>query len=73
MVFSRKWIRAAIIRSVKTMAQVATSMIIIGAFNETDWTMLVQTVLLSGFASILTSITGLPEVDGDTNIYIDEE
>ena len=58
-----KWIKAAGIRAVKTMAQVALSMIIIGAFNETAWSLLVQTSLVAGLASVLTSITGIPEVE----------
>lgn len=58
-----KWIKAASVRAVKTMAQVALSMIIIGAFNETAWSLLVQTSLVAGLASVLTSITGIPEVE----------
>lgn len=61
-----KWAKAAGIRAVKTMAQVAGSMLVIGAFNETAWGIMVQTVLVSGLASVLTSIAGLPEVDGET-------
>lgn len=61
-----KWAKAAGIRAVKTMAQVAGSMLVIGAFNETAWGIMVQTVLVSGLASVLTSIAGLPEVDVET-------
>lgn len=61
-----KWAKAASIRAVKTMAQVAGSMLVIGAFNETAWGIMVQTVLVSGLASVLTSIAGLPEVDAAT-------
>lgn len=61
-----KWAKAAGMRAVKTMAQVAGSMLIIGAFNETAWGIMVQTVLVSGLASVLTSIAGLPEVDAET-------
>ena len=57
-----KWIKAAGVRSIKTMAQVAGSMLAIGAFNETAWSLLVQTTLVSGLASLFTSIAGLPEV-----------
>ena len=45
------------------MAQVAGSMLVIGAFNETAWGIMVQTVLVSGLASVLTSIAGIPEVE----------
>ena len=61
-----KWAKAAGVRAVKTMAQVAGTMLVIGAFNETAWGIMVQTVLVSGLASVLTSIAGLPEVDAET-------
>lgn len=59
---TKKWIKAAGIRAVKTMAQVAGSMLVIGAFNETAWSLAIQTTLVAGLASVLTSITGIPEV-----------
>lgn len=58
-----KWAKAAGIRAVKTMAQVAGSMLVIGAFNETAWSLAIQTTLVSGLASILTSVAGIPEVE----------
>lgn len=58
-----KWLKAAGVRAVKTMAQVAGSMLVIGAFNETAWALLVQTSLVAGLASVLTSLAGLPEVE----------
>lgn len=57
-----KWFKAAGIRAVKTMAQVAGSMLVIGAFNETGWSLMVQTTLVAGLASLLTSVAGIPEV-----------
>lgn len=59
---TKKWIKAASIRAVKTMAQVAGSMLVIGAFNETAWSLAIQTTLVAGLASVLTSIAGIPEV-----------
>ena len=58
-----KWLKAAGVRAVKTIAQVAGSMLVIGAFNETAWALLVQTSLVAGLASVLTSLAGLPEVE----------
>lgn len=58
-----KWIKAAGVRAVKTMAQVAGSMLVIGAFNETAWALLVQTSIVAGLASVFTSLAGLPEVE----------
>jgi hypothetical protein len=57
-----KWCKASLIRAIKTMAQVAGSMLVIGAFNETAWGIMVETVLVAGLASILTSVAGIPEV-----------
>ena len=58
-----KWAKAACRRAVKTMAQVAGSMLVIGAFNETAWGLMLQTTVCGGLASVLTSIAGIPEVE----------
>ena len=57
-----KWLKAAGVRAIKTMAQTAGGMLVIGAFNETAWSILIQTTIVTGIASILTSIAGIPEV-----------
>ena len=57
-----KWFKAAGVRAIKTMAQVASSMLVIGTFNETAWTVMIQTTLVAGLASVLTSVAGIPEV-----------
>jgi hypothetical protein len=59
---TKAWIKAAGIRAIKTMAQVAGAMLVVGAFNETAWGLLIQTTITAGIASILTSIAGIPEV-----------
>ena len=59
---TQMWAKAAAIRAIKTMAQVAGSMLVIGAFNETAWCVMIQTTLVAGVASILTSVAGIPEV-----------
>ena len=59
---TKKWVKAAGVRAVKTMAQVASSMLVIGTFNETAWGIMLQTTIVAGIASILTSIAGIPEV-----------
>lgn len=60
----KKFWKAATTRAIKTMAQVAGSMLVIGAWNETSWSLLVQTSVVAGVASILTSIAaGLPETE----------
>lgn len=57
-----EWAKAAGVRAIKTMAQTAGSMLVIGAFNETAWSIMLQTTLVAGLASILTSVAGIPEV-----------
>ena len=60
---AKKWIKAAAVRSVKTMAQTALSLITMGAvMSEIDWMMVGSASLVAGIYSILTSVAGLPEV-----------
>lgn len=61
-VSTKKWCKAAGRRALKTMAQVAGSMLVIGAFNETAWGLMLQTTVCAGISSLLTSIAGVPEV-----------
>lgn len=59
----KKWIKAAGVRAVKTVAQTAVAMIPIGiSINEVGWGAVIGTSLLAGLVSILTSVAGLPEV-----------
>lgn len=62
-VSTKEWFKRAGIRAVKTMAQTAGGMLVIGAFNETAWSILIQTTIVTGIASMLTSIAGLPECE----------
>lgn len=60
-----RWVKAAGIRAVKTMAQTAVAMLPAAAtITAVDWKTVAGTALLAGVASILTSVKGLPEVDG---------
>jgi hypothetical protein len=59
-----KWLKAAGIRTLKTMAEVAVTLIgtnTIGV-TEVDWLGVGSAVLLSGIVTILTCIKGLPEL-----------
>jgi hypothetical protein len=60
-----EWIKAALIRAIKTMAQGAVAMIGAGMVNvwDLDWKTIAGTVITMGILSILTSIAGLPEVE----------
>lgn len=62
-VSTKEWFKRSGIRAVKTMAQTAGGMLVIGAFNETAWSILIQTTIVTGIASMLTSIAGLPECE----------
>ena len=62
---TKKWWKAAGIRAVKTVAQAAVAAIGTTAMlSEEDWLVVGSTALLSGVLSLLTSIAGLPEVEG---------
>lgn len=59
-----KWIKAAAIRTVKTMAETAIALIgtnTIG-ITEVDWVGVLSACALAGVVTILTCIKGLPEV-----------
>ena len=61
----RRWLRAAGIRALKTMAQTAAAAIGTGAvLSEVDWALAGSAALAAGVLSLLTSLAGLPEVDG---------
>ena len=61
----KKFIKAAIIRAVRTIAQTAIAVIGTSAFmSDVNWIAVASASLLAGVLSILTSVaTGLPEVD----------
>ena len=62
---TKKWWKAAGIRAVKTVAQAAVAAIGTTAMlSEVDWLVVGSTALRSGVLSLLTSIAGLPEVEG---------
>ena len=62
-IFTLEWLKAAGIRALKTIAQTAIASIGVSAtMGAVDWITVGSTSLLAGILSILTSITGLPEV-----------
>ncbi len=59
----KRWIKAAGVRAVKTVAQTAVATIGTSALISTvDWKVVVSASLLAGVISLLTSIAGLPEI-----------
>ena len=58
-----KWIKAAGMRAVKTVAQTAVATVGTAAvMGEVNWVMVGSAAALSGVLSLLTSVAGLPEV-----------
>ena len=65
---TKKWIKAAAVRAVKTMAQTAVSLINVGnLITELDWVSIIGISATAGVVSMLTSVAGLPEVEEQTN------
>lgn len=61
-----KWVKAAGIRCIKTMAQAAVAIIGTSAvMADIDWKIVVSSALVAGILSLLTSLAGLPEVDAE--------
>lgn len=69
------FIKASLIRAVRTIAQTAVAMIgTATVLSSVDWKVVLSASLLSGILSILTSIaTGLPEVDYAQHIYMSKD
>lgn len=62
-VFTKQWVKCAVVRSVKTLAQ--TSVATIGTavvLSDVNWVMVCSASVLAAILSLLTSVAGLPEV-----------
>ena len=61
-----KWIKAAGVRAIKTVAQTAVAIIGTSATMGTvDWKMVASASVLAGIVSILTSVAGIKEVQAE--------
>lgn len=60
---TKSWIKAALTRAVRTVAQTAIATIGTATFiGAVDWVMVASTSALAGVISLLMSVAGLPEV-----------
>lgn len=60
---TKKWIKAAAVRAVKTVAQTAVATIgTAAALGSVDWKLVASASALAGVLSLLTSVAGLPEI-----------
>jgi len=60
----KQWLKAAGIRAIKTVAQTAIATIGSSAvLGDVNWAMVCSASALAGILSLLTSISGIPEVE----------
>ena len=60
---AKKWIKAAAVRAIRTVAQTAAATIgTSAAMGDVNWLMVGSSAMLAGILSLLTSVAGLPEV-----------
>lgn len=60
---TKKWLKAAGVRAVKTIAQTFIASVGSAAvISAVDWKMVLSASVVAGILSIATSVAGLPEV-----------
>ena len=64
------WLKASLVRAVKTAAQSAVAAIGTTALTieQVDWRIIAGTAALSAVLSLLTSVAGVPEVDAGASV-----
>lgn len=59
----KKWLKCALVRAIKTVAQTAVATIGTSTvMGDVNWVLVGSASLLAGILSIMTSVAGLPEV-----------
>ena len=62
----KNWLKAAGVRALKTVCQTAIATIGTAAvLGDVDWLIVGSAAVLAGLLSLLTSVAGLPELDGE--------
>lgn len=62
--YTKKWLKCAVIRAIRTSAQSAVALIGVNQFmHEIDVSMVISASLFAGILSMLTSLGGLPEAE----------
>lgn len=62
--YMRKWLHAAGVRAVKTVAQTAAATIgTAAAMGDVNWAFAASASALAGVLSLCTNVAGLPEVE----------
>ena len=65
----KQWALAAGVRALKTAAQSAIGTIGASvAMGEVDWALVGSAALLAAIVSVLTSLAGIPEVEGGASV-----
>ena len=65
----KQWVRAAAVRAAKTAAQASLGVIgASAAMGEVQWALVGSAAVLAAIVSMLTSVTGIPEVDEGASI-----
>jgi len=60
----KKWLKAAGVRAVKTMAQTAVGLIGTNlVIEDVSWQVVASASVLAGIVSMLMSVAGLPELE----------
>lgn len=60
----KKWLKAATVRAIKTLAQTAVATIGAAAIlSDVDWLTVLSASVLAAILSYLTSVAGLPELE----------